>query len=58
MSEELIGAAALTSRYVVGLVFLTAALPKLFARRQFRQAVSNYHDWLRELSVLGGHRLD
>lgn len=42
MSEEIIGAAALTSRYVVGFVFLTAALPKLFARRQFAQAVSNY----------------
>lgn len=42
MSEELIGAAALTGRYVVGFVFLTAAIPKLFAQRQFAQAVSNY----------------
>lgn len=42
MSEEFIGAAALTGRYVLGLVFVTAALPKLVGRRQFAQAVSNY----------------
>lgn len=42
MSEELIGAAALTGRYVIGCVLLMAALPKLFARRQFAQAVANY----------------
>lgn len=42
MSEELIGAAALTGRYVIGCVFLMAALPKLFGRRQFAQAVANY----------------
>lgn len=42
MSEELIGAAALTCRYVVGFVFLTAAIPKLLSRREFERAVSNY----------------
>lgn len=42
MSEELIGAAALTCRYVVALVLLTAAIPKLVARQEFERAVRNY----------------
>ena len=42
MLEESIGAAAMTSRYVIALIFVTAALPKLFARLQFEQALSNY----------------
>lgn len=36
------GAAALTSRYVVAFVFLTAAIPKLVERREFERAVRNY----------------
>ena len=36
------GGAALTGRYVVGLVFLAAALPKLIDRREFQRAVANY----------------
>lgn len=42
MSDELIGAAALTSRYVVALILLTAAIPKLGDRREFARAVGNY----------------
>jgi len=42
MSEELIGAAALTCRYVVGFVLLAAAIPKLGERREFVRAVRNY----------------
>lgn len=42
MTEELIGAAALTSRYVVAFVFLTAAIPKLVEQREFERAVRNY----------------
>ena len=42
MSEELIGAAALTSRYVVAFVLLSAAIPKLADRRAFERAVWNY----------------
>jgi putative oxidoreductase len=42
VSEELIGAAALTSRYVVAFVFLSAAVPKLLDRRGFQRAVANY----------------
>jgi hypothetical protein len=42
MSEELIGAAALTSRYVVAFVFLSAAIPKLADRQEFERAVRNY----------------
>lgn len=42
MSEELIGAAALTSRYVLGFVLLAAAIPKLADRREFERAVRNY----------------
>jgi uncharacterized membrane protein YphA (DoxX/SURF4 family) len=42
VSEEFIGAAALTGRYVLALVFLAAAIPKLAARRDFERAVSNY----------------
>lgn len=42
MSGELIGAAALTSRYVVAFVFATAAIPKLVDRAEFERAVANY----------------
>jgi uncharacterized membrane protein YphA (DoxX/SURF4 family) len=42
VSEELIDAAALTGRYVLALVFIAAALPKIAARRDFERAVSNY----------------
>lgn len=42
MSEEFIGAAALTSRYVLAFVLLTTAVPKLLDAREFERAVSNY----------------
>lgn len=42
MSEEFIDAAALTGRYVLALVFIAAALPKVAARRDFERAVFNY----------------
>lgn len=42
MSDELIGAAALTSRYVVAFVLLFAAIPKVADRRVFERAVRNY----------------
>lgn len=42
MSEELIGAAALTSRYAVALVLLTAAIPKLGNRSELERAIANY----------------
>lgn len=42
MSEDVIGAAALTGRYVVAFVMLGAAIPKLLDRREFERAVSNY----------------
>lgn len=42
MSEELVGAAALTCRYVVALVLLAAAIPKLGDRGEFARAVRNY----------------
>lgn len=42
MSEEFVGAAALTSRYVVAFVLLFAAIPKLADRREFERAVRNY----------------
>lgn len=42
MPEELVGAAAITGRYVLAFVLLTAATPKLFARGEFESAVSNY----------------
>lgn len=42
MSEELIDAAALTARYVLAFVFLTAAVPKLFKPGEFERALRNY----------------
>jgi uncharacterized membrane protein YphA (DoxX/SURF4 family) len=42
MSEELIGAAALTSRYLVAFLLLSAAIPKLADRTEFERAVRNY----------------
>lgn len=42
MSEEFIGAAALTGRYVLAFVLLMAAVPKLFSRSEFERAVANY----------------
>lgn len=42
MSEEFIGAAALVGRYGLALIFLAAALPKLLARSEFAEALSNY----------------
>lgn len=42
MSEEAIGAAALTCRYVLALVLLTAAIPKLGNRRELERAIANY----------------
>jgi uncharacterized membrane protein YphA (DoxX/SURF4 family) len=42
VSEQFIGAAALTGRYVLAFVLLTAAVPKLFARSEFERAVANY----------------
>lgn len=42
MSDELVGAAALTSRYVVAFVLLFAAIPKLADRGEFERAVRNY----------------
>jgi hypothetical protein len=42
MSEELIGAAAMTSRFAIGFVFLLAAIPKLVERREFERTVANY----------------
>lgn len=42
MSEALIGAAALTGRYVLAFVLLTAAIPKLVSRSEFERAVDNY----------------
>lgn len=42
MSEEFIGAAALTGRYVLAFVLLAAAVPKLFSRSEFERAVANY----------------
>lgn len=42
MSEELIGAAALTGRFVVGFIFLTTAIPKLLSASEFERAVRNY----------------
>lgn len=40
--DELIGAAALVSRYVVALVFVVAAVPKLADRWSFEHALANY----------------
>lgn len=42
MSGDLIGAAALVSRFVIALVLLAAALPKLVDRHEFEWAVANY----------------
>jgi len=42
VSEELVDAAALTLRFVLAFVFLTAAVPKLLAPGEFRRAVANY----------------
>lgn len=42
MSEELVGAAAITCRYAVAFILVTAALPKLLARDEFQRAVANY----------------
>lgn len=42
MFEELIGAAAITCRYAVAFILLTAALPKLLARDEFERAVADY----------------
>lgn len=42
MSHELVDAAALTSRFVLAFVFLSAAVPKLFAAHEFERAVANY----------------
>lgn len=42
MSEELVGAAAITFRYVVAFVLLAAAVPKLMSRWEFERAVENY----------------
>lgn len=42
MSEELLAAAGLTSRYTLGFIFLAAALAKLSDRKEFEQAVGNY----------------
>lgn len=42
MSEELIGAAAITSRFAIGFVFLFAAIPKLVERREFERTVASY----------------
>lgn len=42
MSEVFIGAAALTGRYVLAFVLLTAAVPKLLSRSEFERAVANY----------------
>jgi uncharacterized membrane protein YphA (DoxX/SURF4 family) len=42
MSEELIDAAALGFRFVVALVLLAAAIPKLLHRGEFERAVANY----------------
>jgi hypothetical protein len=42
VSEEFVGAAALASRYVVGLVLLIAAIPKLGNQREFARAIRNY----------------
>jgi uncharacterized membrane protein YphA (DoxX/SURF4 family) len=42
MSEELIGAAAITCRFAIAFVFLIAAIPKLVERREFERTVANY----------------
>jgi len=42
VSGEFVQTAALTSRYVVALVFVTAAIPKLTDRRELERAIGNY----------------
>ena len=42
MSDEFIGAAALVSRYAVGLVLLSAAIPKLGDPGELRRAIADY----------------
>jgi hypothetical protein len=42
MSEELIGAAAMTGRFEIGFLFLIAAIPKLIERREFERTVESY----------------
>jgi uncharacterized membrane protein YphA (DoxX/SURF4 family) len=42
MSHETVDAAALAFRFILGCVFLSAAVPKLVNRGEFRRAVSNY----------------
>jgi hypothetical protein len=42
MSEELIGAAGVTSRFAIGFVLLLAAIPKLVERREFERTVASY----------------
>jgi uncharacterized membrane protein YphA (DoxX/SURF4 family) len=42
VSGEFIGTAALISRYVVALVLVTAAVPKLVDAREFERVVTNY----------------
>jgi uncharacterized membrane protein YphA (DoxX/SURF4 family) len=40
--SEAFGAAALTGRYVLAFILLTAAVPKLVSRSEFERAVANY----------------
>lgn len=64
MPEELIDAAAVTSRFVLAFVFLSAAIPKLLRPFEFERAVENYRllpsrlvrplaNWLPRLELVG-----